>query len=295
MLPTGLFWVEEETLAELVLSFLPAHSLVLAGRVSRCLRKRCAATITSLGFTRENDGLRTAFLLQAVLCVPCEVAARVLAHVVRGEGQFVLWGDDVEIEELPSLNALVEHRFLSIGEDTAEMILDSDFGIAAAPSPLLRDPSGPFASPCYKADREAALAERDAMAVTMTGVHSGTSCARCGGSEQVLFTADVADGENLCAACLGRTLIPRFRFLARHGEGCFLDFKGPYRIPQRLRGTDGTREGLFFSGGAQHAAFGVEFWAEPSLLGRGGVGVDDGDVPPNAWEIATSQCGYEGP
>ena len=133
----------------------------------------------------------------------------------------------------------------------------------------------------------------------------GDVCARCGGHKGVFFTADLPSlkrsPRNLCAQCLDHTLLPRYDFFRRHGESCFvvINGNGPYTIPDHLRATKGVRVGAFFSGGAQHSAFGLEFWASPCLKSSDRdclwVDGDGGYEPPNAWAIVRETCGYGGP
>jgi hypothetical protein len=299
-----------------IIEWLPLPSFINTCLVSPWFqKKRNEITKQKFGFTKVNEGLLHMYLLQWVLNIRFEDTMLICSHLMREEGQWVVWGDDCGLK---TCNSLIDFFFddgYLLLTDNHEFITDLDEAIGINVSPVLRDSEGRFGSPCYQREVSEALKYRDELDVAEgVDVHSG-SCARCGSDKQVFFSADVPTAKgNLCSRCLDQTIYTRFKLQMKHPHACFFtsdDAKSPYSIPPHLKGTKGTRLGLFFSCGAQHSAFGLEFWADPVLMPQeegssGSIGGEQeslwnhdneiDDAPPNAWEIVSQkEVGYRGP
>ena len=294
-----------------VLRMLPTAYLILTGNTCRALQNAYNSTRAALGYTVANDGLRTAYILETVFGVPPESVSLVMRHVVLGEGQWVLWGED---RDLYTFAVLADFWTMCGRESSSEEPI-----LETYPSSMLSDPTsiawdrgnlwqcyGGFAA-CAD-EVQAILAARDKLPAKVDA-HS-SACGRCGATEtlqslfEVLFTADLPAGCNLCTPCLRATFLTRHLFFMRYGGYCGEKAKhNSYEIPAHYIGTSGTRIGIFFSGGPRHTAFGLEFWAKPTLLGSKGLWATEDEVakgisehmcaPPNAWNIVKEVCLYD--
>ena len=268
--------------------------LMRLGETSKELRTLVKDSTKKLGLV----GLQTKYILETVLGMPPDRICTVMQRVMEGEGEWVLWGDDQELEIIPSLPHLfIDHQLKAKDEDGVwiENTFEADEGLPAAPSRMLRDKDGRWSNECYAKELNAELKSRDALPKERDA--HGDKCGWCGGKEEIVATAAYAAKCNLCLSCLDQTFLTKWQLFKRIGQALFLKLNGWYEIPQELKGTKGVREGVMFSGGAQHSAFGVEFWAEPTYTAfmKSKEGGDDDDVPPGAWEIVKKSCNYGGP
>ena len=86
-----------------VLRMLPSAYFLIIGTTCSTLHNACKSTAVALGYTAANDGLRTAYLLEAIFGIPPDSVYQVMHHVVLGEGQWVMWGDDPPLRTLALL------------------------------------------------------------------------------------------------------------------------------------------------------------------------------------------------
>eukprot|EP00750_Incisomonas_marina_P000296 INCI10222.3.p1 GENE.INCI10222.3~~INCI10222.3.p1 ORF type:complete len:477 (+),score=73.55 INCI10222.3:88-1518(+) len=324
----------------LILEFLPAGPLARCRRLNSNWKSAADHVITNIrGYTQANDGLLTEFLLRTVLAPAARPGPernatinRILAAVVQYGAedhslQWVLWGDDTPVVVKPHLAKFFfpddsdagrndDHEESQLPHFSAKQrleygALDEDEAIGLTLSEDLRDSSAGsrFGHSCYAKEREAALKARDKLPATADA--HGRTCGTCGraknGDVIVIYCADVA-GRNLCADCLNATTVARVHVMLAHPDVFFFSSDvptGPFPIPERLKGTQGIREGVFFSPGAQHTCFGIELWANPVFVGSGTTpalhhvenlkDLSSLAEPPNAYDTVLESGMYGGP
>jgi hypothetical protein len=242
------------------------------------------------------SGLVHFYLLRCVLNISFEDSQVICSHLAQGEGQWVKYGDNGEMSIISSLvDFFFDELLLTDMHDSITQATFDLGGLALNCSTVLRDPHMCFSSGSYQKESREVLKYRDELIVADgIDVHSGI-CARCGSDKQVFFSADIPTAKgNLCGRCLDKTIFTRFKLQMKHSGACFYtwdEVKGPYEIPLDLKGTRGTRIGIFYSNGAQNSAFGLEFWADPVLVAIPGSAQsflrssDSKEDPPNIWKI----------
>ena len=227
------------------------------------------ATYTVLDrFNPSSEWLQTKYLLDTLFG---EVAPshreRILEHVLKNEGEWIMFFEDIDTRHFKSLRSLLRDGFdldeLQLGENVFEL----DSGLELATTDRLRDSY--YNAKCYQSEVEQTMAVRDGLPPEADA--HGCVCADCSfcvadmadvadvadaageasdshnSTNVVVFCGDVANPpRNLCLRCLNseKLLLTKVKFMMRHPEACSLFCVGCFIVRRLIYCVSALR--LFF-------------------------------------------------